>query len=106
MGAGDRAFVSLEPTKGSDAFLSFHWAFLSRSVALRSPQDRLILIYLATLAVQHQSQTIRFRNASEMLDTFALNKGGREYRRLLSAFERIFGATIFLIQTTYCRKQR
>jgi hypothetical protein len=58
-------------------------------------QDRLILIYLATLAVQQQSQTIRFRNASEMLETFALHKGGREYRRLVSAFERIFGATIF-----------
>lgn len=58
-------------------------------------QDRLILIYLATLAVQQQSPLIRFRNASEMLDTFALHKGGREYRRLVSAFERIFGATIF-----------
>lgn len=58
-------------------------------------QDRLILIYLATLAVQQQSQTIRFRTASEMLDAFALHKGGREYRRLVSAFERIFGATIF-----------
>jgi len=58
-------------------------------------QDRLILIYLATLAVQQQSQTIRFRSASEMLDTFSLHKGGREYRRLVSAFERIFGATIF-----------
>jgi hypothetical protein len=58
-------------------------------------QDRLILIYLATLAVQQQSQTIRFRSASEMLATFSLHKGGREYRRLVSAFERIFGATIF-----------
>ncbi|MFL6451795.1 MAG: replication protein RepA [Bryobacteraceae bacterium] len=58
-------------------------------------QDRLILIYLATLAVQQRSQTIRFRTASEMLDTFSLHKGGREYRRLVSAFERIFGATIF-----------
>ncbi len=54
-------------------------------------QDRLILIYLATLAVKQQSQTIRFRTACEMLDTFALHKGGREYRRLVSAFERIFG---------------
>jgi len=45
--------------------------------------------------VQQQSQTIRFRTASEMLDAFALHKGGREYRRLVSAFERIFGATIF-----------
>ena len=58
-------------------------------------QDRLILVYLATLAVQQQSQTVRFRTASEMLDTFGLHKGGREYRRLVAAFERIFGATIF-----------
>jgi hypothetical protein len=65
------------------------------SLGLPWGQDRLILIYLATLAVQQQSQTIRFRSASEMLDTFSLHKGGREYRRLVSAFERIFGATIF-----------
>jgi plasmid replication initiation protein len=58
-------------------------------------QDRLILIYLATLTAQQQSPTIRFRTASEMLETFALHKGGREYRRLVSAFECIFGATIF-----------
>lgn len=52
-------------------------------------------IFLATLAVRQQSQTIRFRSASEMLDTFGLAKGEKEYRRLIAAFERIFGATIF-----------
>jgi hypothetical protein len=30
-----------------------------------------------------------------MLDTFGLQKGGFEYRRLVAAFERIFGATMF-----------
>jgi hypothetical protein len=30
-----------------------------------------------------------------MLEIFGLQKGGFEYRRLVSAFERIFGATIF-----------
>jgi hypothetical protein len=30
-----------------------------------------------------------------MLDTFGMSKGGKEYRRLVQAFERIFGATIF-----------
>ena len=30
-----------------------------------------------------------------MLGTFGLHKGGKEYRRLVSAFERIFGATMF-----------
>jgi hypothetical protein len=58
-------------------------------------QDRVVPIYLATLAVRQQSQTIRFRNAAEMLETFGMHKGGKEYRRLVAAFERIFGATIF-----------
>lgn len=52
-------------------------------------------IYLATLAVQQKSQTVRFRSGSEMLETFGMSKGGKEYRRLIQAFERIFGATIF-----------
>src|SRR5215467_4091151 len=58
-------------------------------------QDRIVPIFLATLAVQQKSQVIRFRSASEMLETFGMHKGGKEYRRLIEAFERIFGATIF-----------
>ena len=30
-----------------------------------------------------------------MLEIFGMHKGGTEYRRLVAAFERIFGATIF-----------
>ena len=52
-------------------------------------------IFLATLAVQQKSQTIRFRTAAEMLETFGMQTGGKEYRRLVGAFERVFGATIF-----------
>ena len=58
-------------------------------------QDRLVPIFLATLAVRQRSQTIRFKSAAQMLDTFGMAKGGKEYRRLVLAFERIFGATIF-----------
>jgi hypothetical protein len=58
-------------------------------------QDRIVPIFLATLAVRQKSQTIRFRSASEMLETFGMQKGGTEYRRLVAAFERIFGATMF-----------
>ena len=58
-------------------------------------QDRLVPIFLATLAIRQQSQTIRFRSAAQMLETFGMAKGGKEYRRLVAAFERIFGATIF-----------
>jgi hypothetical protein len=57
-------------------------------------QDRIVPIYLATLAVRQQSQTVRFRTAAEMLETFGMHKGGKEYRPLVAAFERIFGATI------------
>jgi hypothetical protein len=58
-------------------------------------QDRIVPIYLATLAVRQRNRSIRFRSAGEMLETFGLHKGGKEYRRLVGAFERIFGATIF-----------
>jgi hypothetical protein len=58
-------------------------------------QDRISPIFLATLAVQQKSQTIQFRSAAEMLETFGMSKGGKEYRRLVGAFERTFGATIF-----------
>ena len=58
-------------------------------------QDRLVPIFLATLAVRQQSQTVRFKSASAMLETFGMAKGGKEYRRLVGAFERIFGATMF-----------
>lgn len=52
-------------------------------------QDRIVPIYLATLAIRQQSQTVRFRTAAEMLETFGMHKGGKEYRRLVAAFERI-----------------
>jgi hypothetical protein len=58
-------------------------------------QDRLVPIFLATLAVQQRCQTIRFRSAAEMLDTFGMQQGGTQYRRLMAAFQRVFGATIF-----------
>jgi len=58
-------------------------------------QDRLVPIFLATLAVRRQSRTIKFASAVEMLDTFGMHHGGAQYRRLVGAFQRIFGATIF-----------
>ena len=38
---------------------------------------------------------MRFKSASAMLETFGMSNGGTQYRRLIAAFERIFGATIF-----------
>src|SRR5205085_10121272 len=42
-----------------------------------------------------QKQTITFRSAAEMLDIFGIHQGGSQYRRLISVFQRVFGATIF-----------
>src|SRR5689334_11408437 len=41
-------------------------------------QDRIVPIYFATLAVRQKSQTIRFRTAAEMLETFGMHKGGKD----------------------------
>jgi hypothetical protein len=68
-------------------------------------QDRLVPVFLATLAVRQQSQTIRFRSAGEMLDTSGMAKGGKEYRRLVAAFGRIFGATILFFGTESTGRQ-
>ena len=58
-------------------------------------QDRLVPIFLATLAIKQRSRVIHFRSAAQMLDTFGMQQGGTQYRRLMGAFQRIFGATIF-----------
>src|SRR5581483_10084762 len=57
--------------------------------------DRLVPIFLATMAVRQQSARITFSSAAEMLDTFGIQQGGSQYRRLVASFQRIFGATIF-----------
>lgn len=58
-------------------------------------QDRLVTIFLATMAVRQQSPRITFDSAAGMLDTFGMQQGGSQYRRLIGSFQRIFGATIF-----------
>jgi hypothetical protein len=67
-------------------------------------QDRLVPLFLATLAIRQQSRVIRFRSAVEMLDTFGMQQGGTQYRRLMAAFQRIFGATIFFSTDTQREK--
>ena len=58
-------------------------------------QDRLIAIWIATLALRQRSRVIRFGSAAEMLDFFHLFKNGKRYRRIMEGFQRIFAATIF-----------
>jgi hypothetical protein len=55
----------------------------------------LVPIFLATLATRQKSHRVTFPNAAEMLNTFGMQQGGSQYGRLVAAFERIFGATIF-----------
>ena len=67
-------------------------------------QDRLVPLFLATLAVRQQRQTITFRSTAEMLKTLGMQQGGLQYRRLVCAFQRIFGATIFFGTDTQTQK--
>jgi hypothetical protein len=58
-------------------------------------QDRLVPIFLATLGMRQQKKTITFRSAAEMLDIFGMQQSGSQYRRLIAAFQRVCGVTIF-----------
>jgi hypothetical protein len=58
-------------------------------------QDRLIPIWVATLALQQKSRTVRFESAAQMLTFFGLQLDGFHYRRIVDGFKRIFAATIF-----------
>ena len=58
-------------------------------------QDRLIPIWIATLAVRQKSNVVRFRAAAELLEFFHLSKDGRHYRRIVEGSKRVFAATIF-----------
>jgi Plasmid encoded RepA protein len=58
-------------------------------------QDRLIPIWVATLALRQKSRTVDFHSAAQILDFFRLPKDGRYYRRIAQGFQRIFAATIF-----------
>jgi Plasmid encoded RepA protein len=100
-----------QPPKGQLLFERRNGRFLLQitgylQYGLPYGQDRLVPIYLATLAVQQKSPTVRFRSGAEMLETFGLQKGGKEYRRLVAAFERIFGATIFFGTDTMSGKAK
>jgi hypothetical protein len=58
-------------------------------------QDRLLLIWIATVAIWQQRREIHFRSAATILEAFGLPKDGRYYKRLIAGFERIFYSTFF-----------
>jgi hypothetical protein len=55
------------------------------SYGLPSGQDRLVPIFLATLAIRQRNQLNRFRSAAEMLARFGTQQGGPQYWRLMAA---------------------
>lgn len=65
-------------------------------------QDRLIPIWIATLAVKQKSRTVRFASAIEMLNFFHFPTDGRYYNRMTEGFQRIFAATIFFGTAEQC----
>jgi hypothetical protein len=58
-------------------------------------QDRLIPIWVATLAVQQKSRVVHFSSAAQLLEFFRLPKDGPHYRRMVEGFQRVFAATVF-----------
>jgi hypothetical protein len=58
-------------------------------------QDRLIPVWVATVALRQKSRELHFDSAAQMLDFFHLPKDGPHYRRFVEGFKRLFGATIF-----------
>src|SRR5215471_1821909 len=72
---------------------------LLRKVHYETPvpfgQDRLIPIWVATLAVRQQNRVVHFSSAAQLLDFFRLPKDGPHYHRMVDGFQRVFAATIF-----------
>jgi len=42
-------------------------------------QDRIVPIFLATMAVRQKSPVLRFKSAAQMLETFGMQKGGKQW---------------------------
>ena len=58
-------------------------------------QDRIVPIFLANWRSSRKAQSCASAAQVKCSKFSGMHKGGKEYRRLVSAFERIFGATIF-----------
>jgi hypothetical protein len=67
-------------------------------------QDRLIPIWLATLALQQKTRMVHFETPARLLDYFRLRKDGSQSRRMKSAFQRVFAATIFFGTEDHLKK--
>jgi Plasmid encoded RepA protein len=68
-------------------------------------QDRLVPIWMATLALKQRIRTVHFMSPTQLLDYFHLPKDGAQYRRVRAALQRIFAATIFFGTEQETKKQ-
>lgn len=104
-------FPHRRPVEPGAAYERYNGDFVLRIVpdpALGVPygRDRIWPIYLSTLAVVSQSPVIRFSSASQILDLFAMPKGGAQFERLIAGFKRIFSATIIFGAREEIRQQQ
>ena len=58
-------------------------------------QDRLILLWVATVAVRQRSPIVQFESGAQILNEWGLQQNGSHYHRLAQGFKRVFGSTIF-----------
>lgn len=58
-------------------------------------QDRLILLWVATVAVRQRSPVVEFDSGAQILTEWGMQLNGAHYRRLADGFRRVFGSTIF-----------
>jgi hypothetical protein len=82
------------PAKGTRDYIRRNGKFSleitgHREYGLPFGQDRLIPIFLATMALRQKNKTVKFRSAAQLLDVFGLPKDGKTYRRLVEGFKRI-----------------
>jgi hypothetical protein len=62
-------------------------------------QDRLLILFLATQAVRHQTREVQFRSGAELLVEWGVPTNGAHYTRLVDAFRRVFASTVFFATT-------
>ena len=58
-------------------------------------QDRLIPLWVATVALRTNSPEVLFNSGAEILDAFGLPKDGKKYRRLVEGFTRVYTSTFY-----------
>jgi hypothetical protein len=54
--------------------------------------------------LQQKNRMVHFENPAQLLDYFRLRKDGSQYRRMKTAFQRVFAATIFFGSEEHLKK--